>query len=173
MADYFPAVLIRFFSPSSKRICATRQMSPTKARPIETMRLTCMARAPLDRAPCRCLGAWAAPQAFRTHLPPPPPLSDHRRQRGFPEAEGRGIFVRIYGGGEALEVRARRCVSNRHCERSEAIQLRSTQKMDCFVATLLAMTECLNSPAAPCPPNRDRADAVAKSSPTDCAAAPR
>jgi hypothetical protein len=28
----------------------------------------------------------------------------------------------------------------RHCERSEAIQLAATRKLDCFVATLLAMT---------------------------------
>ena len=54
----------------------------------------------------RHAGAWRhglfAPQAVRAHLPPPPPLPHHRRQRGNPEAEGGGIPVRLYGGGEAL-----------------------------------------------------------------------
>ena len=36
----------------------------------------------------------------------------------------------------------RACVSVlRHCERSEAIYLTANGKMDCFVASLLAMTE--------------------------------
>src|SRR5580698_6320172 len=55
----------------------------------------------------RHAGAWRhglfAPQAVRAHLPPPPPLPHHRGQRGNPEAEGGGVPVRLYGGGEALK----------------------------------------------------------------------
>ena len=39
--------------------------------------------------------------------------------------------------------------------------------------TLMILLRAFNSPAGPCPPNRDRADAGVKSCPTDCAAAPR
>ena len=56
----------------------------------------------------RHAGPWRhgllAPQAVRAHLPPPPPLPHHGGQRGNPEAQGRGIFVRVYGRGEALRV---------------------------------------------------------------------
>ena len=41
-------------------------------------------------------------KTIEPHLPPPPPLPHHRGQRGNPEAQGRGVFVRIYGGGEAV-----------------------------------------------------------------------
>ena len=65
----------------------------------------------------RHAGAWRhglfAPQAVRAHLPPSPPLSHHRRQRGNPEAQGRGIPVRLYGGGEALRAAIQRSPSLR------------------------------------------------------------
>lgn len=44
------------------------------------------------------------PQAVRAHLPPPPAISHHRRQRGNPDAESGGIPVRLYGAGEALRL---------------------------------------------------------------------
>ncbi|MHC2691443.1 acyl-CoA dehydrogenase [Bradyrhizobium liaoningense] len=47
------------------------------------------------------------PQAVRAHLPPPPEISHHRRQRGDPDAESGGVPVRLYGAGEALTVIAR------------------------------------------------------------------
>ncbi len=37
-----------------------------------------------------------AAQAVRAHLPPPPPLPDHRRLGGNPDAQGRRTFVRVY-----------------------------------------------------------------------------
>ena len=56
----------------------------------------------------RHAGAWRhglfAPQAVRAHLPPPPPLPHHRGQRGDPEAQGGGVPVRLYGGGEVLSI---------------------------------------------------------------------
>jgi alkylation response protein AidB-like acyl-CoA dehydrogenase len=45
-----------------------------------------------------------AAQAVRAHLPPPPPLPDHRRQRGNPDAQGRGVPVRL-SRAEAGDVR--------------------------------------------------------------------
>jgi hypothetical protein len=38
---------------------------------------------------------------------------------------------------------------NRHCERSEAIHLTSKERMDCFVALLLAMTLRAELPFSP------------------------
>jgi len=38
-----------------------------------------------------------APQAVRTHLPPSPPLPDHRRLGGDPDAESGGVSVRVFG----------------------------------------------------------------------------
>ena len=62
----------------------------------------------LRRRRPRHAGAWRhglfAPQAVRAHLPPPPPLPHHRGQRGDPEAQSGGVFVRVHGGGEALEI---------------------------------------------------------------------
>ena len=57
-----------------------------------------------------------APDAVRAHLPAPPPLPDHRRQRGDPDAPDRRLHVRLHEaaraegrgrglGGDALDER--------------------------------------------------------------------
>src|SRR5437763_487733 len=45
----------------------------------------------------------------------------------------------LQSSGE-IAPRERACMHPRHCERSEAIHLSACRAMDCFVATLLAMT---------------------------------
>jgi hypothetical protein len=90
MADYFPAVLIRFFPPSSKRICATRQMSSTKARPIETTRLRGMARA---FSTARHAGAW------QHGLPPQAIEHIYRYHRRYRITEGREEIQKLKVAG--------------------------------------------------------------------------
>src|SRR5829696_792102 len=49
---------------------------------------------------------------------------------------------RIRGRRRKRMRRSNKPLSPRHCERSEAIHRATSGEMDCFVATLLAMTEC-------------------------------
>jgi len=84
--------------PARGRAHALRQ-GPRCATSGQTV---CVAKPPT--APCRCMAAWAirATSRSNTIYRHHPPLPHHRGQRGNPEAESRGIFVRVYGRGEAL-----------------------------------------------------------------------
>ena len=55
-------------------------------------------------------------QAVRAHLPPSPPLPDHRGRRGDPDAPGRRVHVRLHEAGrpEGCRQRARLRGGDRH-----------------------------------------------------------
>ena len=62
------------------------------------------------------------------------------RRPAFPAPSDRKRDNELHSSSENRAVRMRAHVYPRHCERSEAIHLSTRRTMDCFVASLLAMT---------------------------------